>query len=290
MQNYIIASRTAQGYEDWGKSSVAERLDVVSRWHVAQIELGKEKHKYPLGLHRSHSGASKWQKSRPKSKDSRSRSGEHGQQRSRAEVGTQLPNTDFESAIPNSVTVTSRGDPEEDRLIERALRASVAELHLTSNGDDENNSIERAIQASLEDTSNAKRQTSEPKASPDSDTTSGGSPGSKAKVRESVRRRSSRQQAHAQECHDSIVRDDPDVDSDDDENIKIALERSQSTSTHVFLDSEETEYQKAIEDSQSAHDQQEQANARMKTEEEIVLEYVKRQSLAENKYRQGLNS
>jgi hypothetical protein len=42
VQNYIIASRTAQGYEEWLQSSDAERQDVMERWQLIQKHL-KEK-------------------------------------------------------------------------------------------------------------------------------------------------------------------------------------------------------------------------------------------------------
>ncbi|PQE13488.1 glycosyltransferase family 1 protein [Rutstroemia sp. NJR-2017a WRK4] len=43
VQNYIIASRTAQGYEEWLQSSDAEKEDVIVRWKLIQKYL-KKKH------------------------------------------------------------------------------------------------------------------------------------------------------------------------------------------------------------------------------------------------------
>lgn len=42
VQNYIIASRTAQGYEEWLQSSDAERRDVIDRWMLVQKHLKKK--------------------------------------------------------------------------------------------------------------------------------------------------------------------------------------------------------------------------------------------------------
>jgi uncharacterized protein (DUF1330 family) len=42
VQNYIIASRTAQGYEEWLQSSDAEKKDVIARWKLIQKHLKKK--------------------------------------------------------------------------------------------------------------------------------------------------------------------------------------------------------------------------------------------------------
>lgn len=40
-QTYIIAARTAQGYDDWNNSTPEERLDVVNNWDAIQSEHGE---------------------------------------------------------------------------------------------------------------------------------------------------------------------------------------------------------------------------------------------------------
>ncbi|KAF2633110.1 glycosyltransferase family 1 protein [Macroventuria anomochaeta] len=42
VQNYVIASRAAQGYEDWLQSSDAEKQDVIVRWKQIQKDLKKK--------------------------------------------------------------------------------------------------------------------------------------------------------------------------------------------------------------------------------------------------------
>ena len=54
--------------------------------------------------------------------------------------------TDFEEAIKASVAATSKGNPDEDHMIEQALRASVTELQKASTEGDEQDAIQRAIQ------------------------------------------------------------------------------------------------------------------------------------------------
>ncbi|KAL2074858.1 hypothetical protein VTL71DRAFT_8637 [Oculimacula yallundae] len=45
VQNYIIASRTAQGYEEWLQSSVSEKEDVLARWKLIQKYLKKNQNR-----------------------------------------------------------------------------------------------------------------------------------------------------------------------------------------------------------------------------------------------------
>ena len=44
VQSYIVATRTAQGYEEWLQSNDTERQDVIDQWHLIQKYL-KGKHK-----------------------------------------------------------------------------------------------------------------------------------------------------------------------------------------------------------------------------------------------------
>lgn len=43
VQTYIVASRAAQGYEEWLQSSDAEKQDVIARWTLIQIYLKKKR-------------------------------------------------------------------------------------------------------------------------------------------------------------------------------------------------------------------------------------------------------
>lgn len=44
IQRYIVASRAAQGYEDWLLSSEAEKQDVIERWKRIKKHLKKRNH------------------------------------------------------------------------------------------------------------------------------------------------------------------------------------------------------------------------------------------------------
>ncbi|KAL9001582.1 MAG: hypothetical protein Q9188_005448 [Gyalolechia gomerana] len=176
VQNYIMAARTAQGYEDLVASSQQERLDVVKRWQATQIELHKEKqqlkvnHMHPpecvffrakngaqssLEEKRNHTRSGKLHKATVHAMDgssARKKSAGTFTTSRHSASGDQLAQADsstFEDAIQQSVEATSRGDPQEDAMIERAIRASVLELRAASDKGDGNQAIQRAIEASV---------------------------------------------------------------------------------------------------------------------------------------------
>lgn len=54
MEKYIVISRSAQGYEEWAKSSEEERLDVVRRWQVIKADLDRKCEDKSFFAHRKH--------------------------------------------------------------------------------------------------------------------------------------------------------------------------------------------------------------------------------------------
>ncbi|KAL9116784.1 MAG: hypothetical protein Q9187_006686 [Circinaria calcarea] len=293
VQNYIIAARTAQGYDEWKTSTQSQRLDVVSRWHIAQIDLGKQKRSQERRSHSVHDLV----KARSTKKADQQVQAQSAQEHSsrlahdaahlnaspsteNSAVGTH--GVEFEEAIRQSVAVTSRGDPLEDQLIERAIRASVAELRLASEDGDDDDALKRAVQASVAE---ASRKHS--------------SAGSSTYIEEDHRDRfegSLYSSLRGQQLQlpigspdqdlgrdTGLTRDETDADTDDDSNMIAALEESKqhggSTSPDVDAD-----LRQALEESRLYH----HAVEREKSEEEIVIEYVKRQSLAESQHKQKL--
>ena len=185
----------------------------------------------------------------------------------------------FEEAIQKSVAATSKGNPEEDRLIERAIRASVVELQLASAEGDGDDAVQRAIQASISEASRARME--------QGNTVSGQGDGTsdhdwrlEAALRQSMLENQQSVGGRSEDPH--LGPDDPGVASDDDENVKMAIELSQA-STAGNHESDEN-LQRAIEASRKAHEAHEQVLAKSRTEEEIVLDYVKKQSEAEAQY------
>ena len=267
VQNYIVAARTAQGYDDWMKSTEEQRLDAVRRWQDIQLELLKEKqqvkhHKTPppcrflktrhMSYDESETPAhgKKSQKKLTKTKkidsaDTASTPLRHAQTYPSLSSTASDP-TDLEEAIQKSVAATSKGDPNQDALIEKAIRASVTELQQVSkkgNGDE---------------------------------ATQGATP---ATFVGSVSHRDGPSEIS------ELDSDDSGIDTDEDENIKIALASSKRLQSTGHRDEELT---RALEASRRSHEEHEEGLAKQKREEEIVLDYVKRQSLAEEEYRKSI--
>ena len=300
VQNYIVAARTAQGYDEWHTASQEERLDVVGRWQSIQVEIEKEKQ---LARHGNFHGRHCYLKTTiearknilaEKRKKSRHAKG-NGDEDTIAEVHASHPfvnrsqksqgsdlnhnDTDFEEAIRTSVAATSRGNPEEDQMIERAIRASVEELHLASKKVDRNEAIHRAIQASVSEATNARNEDHSEFRSSRMNKRGDHEEELAATLQRSMEEN---QKPDIRETLADVNSEDSGVDTDDDENIKAAIEQSKSTLTGQNMGIEgEDDFQTAIELSRKAHEEHEQGLCKSKTEEEIVLEYVKKQSLAE---------
>lgn len=299
VQNYIVAARTAQGYEDLHNSNQQERLDVVSRWQAIQVEIEKEKQNARHGRFHGHhcylkaTIEERKRHSAEKKKDKKSTRGKpidqtrvpapspHPFVRQTSESSS--PEQDgFEEAIKASVAATSHGNPEEDEMIEKAIRASVRELHLASKEGDDRDAIQRAIQASVAEAVRARgKDVSKPNAD--------GLDGiiDHDKELEAALHRS------LTETRSNVVTidfDDSGIDTDDDENIKLAMERSRSEGTGGLqaADIDDEDLQEAIKISQDDHEEHKQSLSKSKTEEDIVLEYVKKQSLAEEQYKKSV--
>lgn len=296
VQNYIVAARTAQGYEEWSKSSREERLDVVSRWQQTQVELAKEKHQ---ARHGNFHGPSGFLKTRHLSFDERKRLAEEKKSRKKNAKGQaaddmsleasdahaspsapgldNLPtvkhdDTDFEEAIKASVAATSKGNPDEDHMIEQALRASVTELQKASTEGDEQDAIQRAIQVAARVRAPAAKGSKQP------DTGDDGADDHGKQLEEALQRSMTSENDHTQT---GIDFDDSGIDTDDDENIKTALQKSLSQPSGTSKDVADDEFERAIDLSKQAHDEHQEGLHKSKTEEEVVLEYVKKQSLME---------
>ena len=368
VQNYIVAARTAQGYEDWHNSTQQERLDVVSRWQTIQAEIEKEKHHSRHGsFDGSHCYLKATLEARKRQQAEKKKNKKVARDRQsiqsipevpvshpfiRKESQTSLPESDeFEKAIRGAVAATSRGNVEEDALIEKAIRASVQELHAASKEGDDKAAVQRAIQASVAE---AARVRGEGGVNEGAKSDSGGAATDHDKELEAALHQSMQEhQGSGSRSNHTLDFDDSGIDTDDDENIKMAIEKSKSVETapddedvklaieqsrSIALDPPEDEeeiklaiersktadvhpedeeniklaiersktmhkpdpadaehttdeeLQKAIELSKKEHEEREQGLVRSKTEEEIVVEYIKKQSLAEEQHRNSMRT
>jgi hypothetical protein len=279
----MISARTAQGYEDFKASTPHERLDIITRWREHKYEYQNSKqnlidtrtpeghetgHLSPRGFmqtrHLSFEERKKLHEERKKIREAertkvQSVDGKRScpfcrrdkphmhtprQQQSTPSVlepvashdGTvhSETNEEFEEAIRESVAATSRGDPEEDLMIERAIRASVRELQRGEGaGLSDTEALNRAIQASVKES--ARRDSQE-----------GEDPEHQKMLEKAIQESLASYSLHGTTGDEAA-----------DEHLKLAIQKSK-----------------------------EEADAKPKSEEEIVLEYVKKQSLLEEEHRQ----
>ena len=303
VQNYIVAARTAQGYDEWHHSTPQERLDVVSRWQGIQVEVEKEKHSVRHGSFQGphcYLKATIEERKRQSAEKKKHRKNERetGADRATVAIPTAHPfvrqksersshdSADFEAAIKTAVTATSRGNLEEDMMIERAIRASVQELRLASEEGDDAAAIQRAIQASVAEAARYRGQDIPRVSSEGLDGAHDHDKDLESALHRSVL-------AHpTSNTETNIDFDDSGVDTDDDENIKTAIERSMSAETSDARAGNQIDedLHKAIKLSQKDHQEREQGLSKSKTEEEIVLDYVKKQSLAEEMHKRSVLS
>ncbi|KAI9682312.1 MAG: hypothetical protein M1817_000366 [Caeruleum heppii] len=257
VQNYTIAARTAQGYEEIQESTKEERSAIINRWHAIQPELAKAKmtiaddaRNRAADFRAQRRGCLDERKRHAKEKhDKRKNSGMGKASQKDGATDVDMLGSDakqFDEAIQASVAATSRGEPEEDRLIEKAIRASVAELlsarpteaqgqRETSVADD----AARVEEDLMDEQSTAKKVA--PIGASDVDSMKGHSTAAGAVGRSEV--------------HDT---------SREDEDLR-----------------------KALEESKIAQEKRDREEERARREEDIVLEYMKKQSLAEEMHKRA---
>jgi len=293
VQNYIIAARTAQGFDEWNKSSQAERIDAVRQWQAIQLELGKEKQqvkhskipppcRFLKTRHMSFDEKKMPAEDKRKLRKDSSATGRKHSEPNTASFDTSLKHpssehsedVDFEEAIQQSIAVTSKGNPEEDAAIERAIRASVQELQHASEEADGEGALRSAIQASMAEANRAHSgHNIAPHGHPEQP---------EAALHQNIQQRPSLGKIQTEIAE--LDFDDSGVDTDDDENIKAALESSRKLPSSEYQDQE---LERALAESKMLHDEHAESLNKAKTEEDIVMEYVKRQSLAEDAFKKS---
>jgi len=325
VQNYIIAARMAQGYDDLQYCTPSERADIISRWRCVKVNVKRKKNpgeeqlealhtllkehrekRQAMWAKRKTSGGLLKRKTTPmyppalsdnssysdlvvsQEELTRSSSGEHPrspqpppglpelvhartypQPHAVAHELEAQKDPELEEAIRLSVSHTAEGDPDEDELIERAIRASIAELERSPAADeDEEAALHRAMRASIAEAS------------------AGGATEDEQRVLEEVLRKSvletRRQHNTDSEWEGSSI------DTEDNEDMQRVIEASKSHEALVGAQrsaEEEEVLRKALEESQLEERRREEEEQKKRTEEEIVMEYVKKQSLAEEEHR-----
>ncbi|KAJ9248308.1 CAZyme family GT1 [Paecilomyces variotii] len=249
---YMIASRCAQGAMEYERASAGEREDVIRRWQEVQASLKAKQtrdHYRTKGIVRD---------LRSKGLFEQSASGKSALSPAAERLGSRSPAAsnqsasippEYEEAIHESVRQTSKGNPEEDEMIERALRASVLELETAASaGEDEESAYNRAIEASIKEAERVKNEREGPQILlPNAGGTTEATQNSPAYRPELPPR--------------SAVAGS----SDDDEDAEL---------------------QRAIAESKRIHEESQKKAQSEKSEMDIVMDYIKRQSLAEYEYQQ----
>lgn len=311
VQNYIITSRVVQGTQDLTGATEEEKVDIIMRWNNLKWDLKnhfmlKRKEKaaetapaVPEQLSREESPFSRpktsWFHTRNMSTEERRKI----QAQKRGFIDAPLPTSsssssarqslsddaEFEQAIQASVRETSKGNAEEDAMVEAAIRESIKAMRARgalletlpeavedipekdpSIFDDQDYQItdeeyqslvEKAIQQSLASHMEDLYWPQESGISELEGFTT---------------------ERHAPQGVDQTQ------DEENDEEFRRAIEESKHVSTPPVADDEE-ELQRAIEASKQEMDREHS----QRTEEDIVMEYVKKQSLAEEEFRRQVN-
>ncbi|TLD17038.1 uncharacterized protein PgNI_00355 [Pyricularia grisea] len=309
-QNYIIASRLAQGRQDLTDCSYQEREDITLRWNSKNEELKgyfQLKHKSrdsqkgarsPSAIGPASPGIVSSSSVPPTAGPStlaeppktgfwhtrklsfEKRKQLHAQKEAwkRGQAGgaggssaapppqANFEDEELERAIRESVKQTSNGDPEEDVRIEQAIRQSVSEMHRP-----ENNSGKASLRypepaatavgaQSSDDISDEQYQ---------------------ALIEEAVRQ-SLQSHNKAGDYRNKAIDDG----EDDDEQLRLAIKQSIEHGQTASYGGGETDQdlKRALYESEAAHWEQQRRDEAARTEEEVVLEYIKKQSLAEGEY------
>ncbi|EXJ80823.1 hypothetical protein A1O3_07107 [Capronia epimyces CBS 606.96] len=393
VQNYIIAARVAQGYEEWTNTTPEERAQIVSAWHDSNLETRKRGRLYgterkeaiqsnaaalseiespqlPQGFKNTWHMSWDERKALSEQRDRLKKEQKELQQRekelkraegkqpnkfksrckfcpldhdssdhvkhsssvsnmsstlgsnrvpSRENIGVD----DYEHAIQTSIGATSRGNAEEDVVIERALRASLQELHATGETAEthEDEAYTSAVEASMQEFKRARseqaqqaQQTGETSVSP-SQQPPEDDPELERILTQSLEEfkaaQSASRNARGRGGGDWGGVSDSGIDTDDDENFKRVIEESRILHAENEQKKRELAEREAsmtmptghgvhpnekagLQDNDSddelkraktASEQDERLRQetlnKQRTEEEIILEYIKKQSLLE---------
>jgi hypothetical protein len=312
VHNYIVSSRAVQGQHEMMESTPEEREDVVKRWNNVKFDLKnfyamkrKEKvaGKLPADSLPTSGGADStfdrprtgWLHTRKLSFDERKKLHAEKETWKRGYVDVTIPpptasdsssiqtslseDAELERAIRASVLETSRGNAEEDAMIEAAVRESVKAVRQKVESEqapplplkdpsifqDEDYQItdeeyqaliEQAIQQSL--VADAQLPQESGFVELDVDT--------------AVSRPA------------PLAQPQPQPPNDEDAELQRAIEASKNPPPLPPRDNDDEELERAIAASKEAMAKE----ASQRTEEDIVMEYVKKQSLAEEEYRQQM--
>jgi hypothetical protein len=365
VQNYIIAARIAQGYDEANGLTAREREDIVSRWKYVKVGIKKKKNLGEDQMDSLHSlvqdkrkrRQDRWERvnshfKRPEAQPSfPPATSEHGgyqeplthsvshgsaatqpgprtippgqqpawrqqhaatfprpsntqTQESQLDLEAQLiaeeeaERRELEAAIAASISQNSHGNPDEDKLVANAIRASIAELDRTpetASIEEEEQALKRAVQASLDEAGR------------------NGSSAEEQRILEETIRQSLLDTSRRRQHGSDSEWDSPSDSEHDKEFQRIIAESKEVAHLHEKYPEEykaisgqqeagimasiadatgpehpvadgDDELKKAMEMSEKAHQESMATLEKQKNEEDIVMEYVKKQSLLEEEH------
>jgi UDP:flavonoid glycosyltransferase YjiC (YdhE family) len=402
VQNYIIAARTAQGFEDWKNSTPEEREAIVKAWKDSKIETRKggrlygDERKEVIESHiltktQSESAAllqgfkntrhlswderkalsekrqqlkkeekelerrEKEIKDAEKKRDGKVKSrckfcpfdhdssNHHEHVRSLTSISSRLSRTktestekitddhQYEEAILRAVTETSKGNPKEDAIIERALRASLRELNGANGGVQDDLAFKTAMKASIREFKRAQaerpQETGVVSVVGEKDGAGAGADDDEhdqilervlTKSLEVYKAARAAQPDSQPEPVENLDYSDSGIDTEYDEDFKRAVEESKmlhtenerkrkdlaereamlitnangheavpsgSAEAHHDDDDDDAELKRALTASEQHEKLRQDELTKQRTEEQIVLDYIKKQSLLEEEMR-----
>jgi len=287
VQNYIVTSRVAQGYDEWLQSSDAEKEDVIARWNLIQKHLKKKRGTEEM----VRDVLEAQRKKNIEDRETRRNSGRNASPALSANIAD-APTQDLESAMHGSqsplrttntntegslgeaevtetirllVEETSRGDAEEDADVERAIQESVCQLQRQRHEAAGQEDLQRAIASSEAE---AQRHASE------------------ALEYEKELKRVMAQSLREQRQKGNVSEWELDMAVNDDVERARGKEKVEAIGSPGIQRTPLYDPGHLAGTTQSEFEAQQQAQqgektTQEKTEEEIVMEYVKKQSLLE---------
>jgi len=319
MDNYILTARILQGEEEHKEATPEERQDILDRWSVKGGLKGFYllKQKERKGQQQDGEAPADeyadvlepppktgWFHTRHLSLDERKKLHERKEAWKKRQAAYRGHDQDeFERAIRESVRQTSRGDPDEDARIEAVIRTSLAQMQQIAN------TTRNRSDSNLAAASGSPLPSSIPEGVAELD--AGGPIAIPAWpheeitdeeyqefIAQAVQRSLADQHASAALGHASASDDDefhraleasraheqPDHHDDEDEMRRALEESEKAHREHLAGDgaNDEDELRRALEESERAHRLELE---RERTEEDMIMEFVRKQSLAEEEFR-----
>ena len=253
VQNYIIASRTAQGYEEWLQSSDAEKQDVIDCWKMVQKFL-KEKRK-PDEMLRDVLEAQR----KMKSDDGEARQNSEHTANYAQSASTHAPTLDLENTVLATGGPQSPGESLGAAEINETFELSVPETPRSQTK--ENASAERTIQGNM-----SQLQRSRQKAA--------GHQSDQENLRRAIAASEAEAQRHVTETSREKRRLKRAMAQSLREQTPSGQQRSSRGPGHL-AGTTQTEFEAQRQEQEGEKTTQE------RTEEEIVMEYMRKQSLLE---------